>query len=71
MRTYDTKYGNLAVGGLIAALVHAGHHDHCVAGIELRVLRVLPIECLHVVRVLDAGRERGVPHLYEFYSRLV
>lgn len=44
--------------------VHARHQEQRIALIELRVLRVLPRQRFHVIRIFDRRRKARPPHNY-------
>lgn len=61
--TSYTKNCNLPRCRMWRTKMNTGHQQQGVTLVELRELRILPAEFLHVVRVFYSGWIRGVPYL--------
>lgn len=62
---FQVEHGDLTGATVDRAEVNAGDEKQSVALVELRELRVLPVELLHVVAVLFRDWVVGVPDLEE------
>lgn len=58
------KDGDFSRCRMWCSKVHARHQEQRVALIELRVLRVLPRQRFHVIRIFDRRRKARPPHNY-------